>query len=196
MFVVLASYLFLAEKPTRRSLVGTAIGLAGMIIISGDGLKNMEAGMIGNALAILGAVSVVGYFIVGRSLRARLSLLAYVTPLYGVCCLFLLAWAILAGNRVHPYGATEWVYFAALAVVPTIFGHTVFNWAIKHVKPTAISIAFLGEPVVAALLAFVIFSQRPPVATFAGGALVLVGIYLTTSTRRASPVRDSKSGII
>ena len=196
LFVVLASYFFLGEKPSRRSLTGTGIGLAGMLIISSPGLKNVETGMVGNTLAILGALAVVGYFIIGRSLRARLSLLAYVTPLYAVCCLFLLVWAMLAGNAFHPYGATEWGYLAALAVVPTIFGHTVFNWAIKHVKPTAISLAFLGEPVFAALLAFIFFSQQPPAATFIGGALVLAGIYLTTSTRRASSDAKSESGII
>jgi drug/metabolite transporter (DMT)-like permease len=196
LFVVLASYFFLGERPTRGSLAGTVIGLTGMLIISGDGLKNVETGLIGNLLAILGALSVVGYFIIGRNLRARLSLLAYVTPLYAVCSLFLLVWAIAAGNPLYPYGATEWFYFAALAVVPTILGHTVFNWAIKHVKPTVISLAFLGEPVVAALLAFIFFSQRPPAATFIGGALVLAGIYLTTSTRRASSEAKSKSGII
>lgn len=196
LFVVLASYFFLGEKPTRRSLAGTVIGLTGMLIISGDGLKNVETGLVGNALAILGALSVVGYFIIGRNLRARLSLLAYVTPLYAVCALFLLVWAVAAGNPLHPYGRTEWFYFAALAVVPTILGHTVFNWAIKHVKPTVISLAFLGEPVVAALLAFFFFSQQPPAATFIGGALVLAGIYLTTSTRRASSDAKSKSGII
>jgi drug/metabolite transporter (DMT)-like permease len=66
-------------------------------------------------------------------------------------------------------------------VVPTIIGHSVFNWAIKHVRPTAISVAFLGEPVVASLLALIFFGQRPPLATFIGGAFVLAGVYLTTS---------------
>jgi drug/metabolite transporter (DMT)-like permease len=70
--------------------------------------------------------------------------------------------------------------------VPTILGHTVFNWALRHVRPSAISVAFLGEPVVAALLAFAIFDQRPPLATFIGGALILAGIYLTTSARPAA----------
>ncbi|HJQ69675.1 MAG TPA: DMT family transporter [Blastocatellia bacterium] len=193
LFVVIASYFFLGERPTRRSLAGTVIGLTGMLIISGDGLKNVETGLVGNTLAILGALSVVGYFIIGRNLRGRLSLLAYVTPLYAVCTLLLFVWAIAAGNPLYPYGAKEWAYFAALAVVPTILGHTVFNWAIKHVKPTVISLAFLGEPVVASVLAFIFFGQRPPAATFIGGALVLAGIYLTTSTRRASSAAKSKS---
>ncbi len=186
LFVVLASYFFLGEKPSRRNVAGTAIGLAGMLVISGDGLKDVKTGLVGDALALVGALAVVGYFIIGRSLRARLSLLGYVTPLYAVCSLLLLVWAVATGGPLYPYGATEWSYFVALAVVPTILGHTVFNWAIKHVKPSAISIAFLGEPVIASLLAFIFFSQRPPPATLIGGALVLAGVYLTTSSRRAS----------
>jgi drug/metabolite transporter (DMT)-like permease len=181
LFVVLASFLFLGERPSRIQLIGTATGLAGMLIIGREGLRNVELALVGDALAILGALAVVGYFIIGRKIRARVSLLAYVTPLYAACSAFLLVWALAAGTRLHPYGAVEWYYFAALAVVPTIFGHTVFNWAIKHVRPSTISLAFLGEPVVASVLAFLFFAQRPPTSTFVGGAFVLAGVYLTTA---------------
>jgi drug/metabolite transporter (DMT)-like permease len=181
LFVVIASYFFLDERPTRRALAGTALGLAGMAVISGEGLKQVEFALTGDALAVLGALAAVGYFIVGSRVRARVSLLGYVAPLYAVCSLFLLIWAIAAGNRFYPYSATAWWYFAALAVVPTILGHTVFNWAIKHVQPSAISIAFLGEPVAAAILALIFFSERPSAGTLTGGALVLAGVYLATS---------------
>lgn len=87
----------------------------------------------------------------------------------------------MADNPLAPYSAAVWAYLAALAIVPTIIGHTVFNWALRHVRPTAISLAFLGEPVVASLLALIFFAQRPPLATFVGGALVLAGVYLTLS---------------
>jgi len=181
LFVVLASYLFLGEKPGKRSLMGTAIGLAGMAIISNDGLRKAELALVGDGLALLGALAVVGYFIIGRVSSARISLLGYVTPLYAVCSLFLLLWTVATRSPLYPYSAGVWAYFLALAVVPTILGHTVFNWAVKHVKPTTISVAFLGEPVVASILAFLFFDQKPPLATFIGGALVLAGIYLTTS---------------
>lgn len=193
LFVVLASYLFLNEKPSRRSLAGTGIGITGMAIISRDGFKDAEFALLGNALAILGALAVVGYFIVGRKVRARVSLLGYVTPLYGVCSVFLLVWALAAGSSLGPFGAGVWLYFAALAVVPTILGHTVFNWAIKHVRPSAVSLAFLGEPVIAAALAFVFFDQRPPVSTLAGGAFVLAGIYLATTSGQRSKIENPKS---
>lgn len=181
LFVVIASYLFLGEKPHRRSLAGTAVGLAGMIVIAHDALGDVQLALKGDGLALLGALAVVGYFIVGRKARTRISLLGYVTPLYAACSLLLLLWVLAAREPLYPYSGTQWAYFAALAVVPTILGHTVFNWAIKHVRPSAISLAFLGEPVAASALAFVFFAQSPPLATFIGGAMVLAGVYLSMS---------------
>jgi drug/metabolite transporter (DMT)-like permease len=182
-FVVLASHLFLGERPTRWQLAGIGTGLAGMLIISYEGVEGARFALAGYGLAVAGALAIVGYFIIGRKVRARVSLLAYVAPLYAICAAILLVWAVTAGSRLYPYDSTAWFYFAMLAVVPTILGHTVFNWAIKHVRPTAISVAFLGEPVVAGMLAFVFFGQQPPLSTFIGGAFVLAGVYLTTAKR-------------
>jgi drug/metabolite transporter (DMT)-like permease len=183
LFVVIASYFFLGERPARRGLVGTAIGLVGMVIMSYDALINVELALKGDALALLGSLAVVGYFIVGRKARTRMSLLGYVTPLYATCSMFLLAAVLIKGDRLVPYSASNWVFLVALAIVPTIIGHTVFNWALKHVRPTAISLAFLGEPVVASLLALIFFAQRPSITTLIGGALVLAGVYLATSRK-------------
>jgi len=183
LFVVIASYFFLDERPARRGLIGTAVGLVGMAIMSYDALINVQLALKGDALALLGALAVVGYFIVGRKARTRMSLLGYVTPLYATCSIFLLAVVWIKGDRLAPYGASDWMFLVALAIVPTIIGHTVFNWALKHVRPTAISLAFLGEPVIASLLALIIFAQRPPTTTLIGGALVLVGVYLATSRK-------------
>jgi drug/metabolite transporter (DMT)-like permease len=182
LFVVIASYFFLGDRPTRRHLAGTAIGLAGMAIISHDGLKGAEFALWGDSLAILGALAIVGYFIVGRKARSRVSLLAYVTPLYAFCSVLLLVWVLGSGSRLYPYDSTVWLYLLVLAVVPTILGHTVFNWAIKHVRPSAISVVFLGEPVIASLLALLLFGQQPSLSTLIGGAFVLGGVCLTTST--------------
>ena len=132
LFVVIASYLFLGETPRARSLALTT---------AQQGESNPA--LLGDALAVIGALAVGGYFIVGRKARARMSLLGYATPLYAVCSVFLLICALLNGSRLAPYTAVEWTYFIALAVVPTVLGHTVFNWALRHVRPSAISVAFL-----------------------------------------------------
>lgn len=187
LFVVIASYFFLGERPRRRSLIGVFAGLAGMLVISRESLANLHFAGKGVALALLGAVAVVGYFIVGRKLRARMSLFGYVVPLYLICSLLLLAWALAGQARLGPFSSRVWFLLLALAVVPTIIGHSVFNWAVKHVRPTAISVAFLGEPVLASVLALVFFGQYPPIEILLGGALLLAGLYLTTSNQVGVP---------
>jgi drug/metabolite transporter (DMT)-like permease len=182
LFVVLASRFLLGERPTRRMMAGTFVGLAGMLLIGYEALVKFDVVLLGDALAVLGALAVVGYFIVGRKVRARVSLLGYATPLYAICSLLLLGWLFAEGDRLYPYSPDAWVYLAALALVPTILGHTIFNWALKHVPPSAVSVTFLAEPLVASALALLFFGERPPIWTLIGGAVVLAGIYLTTSS--------------
>lgn len=179
-FVVIAAHLILGERQGRRNLAGIATGLLGTGIIFWDGLRGLELEIVGDTLALIGSLATVGYFIVGRKMRKRISLLAYVTPLYTICSLILLAWAALAGSRLIPYSGYEWFLFAALAVVPTIFGHTIFNWALRHVGASSVAMAFLGEPIVASVLAFVFFRQIPKLSVFIGGIFVLLGIYLSS----------------
>ncbi|HEY6329892.1 MAG TPA: DMT family transporter, partial [Blastocatellia bacterium] len=181
LFVVIAAHFLLGESATGRSLAGIAIGLGGTALISYDGLSGLGTALRGDALALLGAIALVGYFLIGRSARSRISLLGYTTPVYAACSLFLLAWALCSRENLIGYAPTDWLYFAALAIVPTILGHTVLNWAIKHVRTSAVSISLLGEPVVAAFLAFGFFAQMPSRSTVVGGVFVLLGIYFATS---------------
>jgi drug/metabolite transporter (DMT)-like permease len=182
--VAIASYFVLGEVLAPRSLAGAILGMVGTVVICKDGFLGMRSDLLGDGLALLGAFAMVGYLLAGRKVRNHVSLLGYATPVYLACSLFLLMWAGVSGSRVWPYGRVEWILFAALAIVPTILGHTVLNWAIRHVPATGISISFLGEPVVAAALAFFFFGQRPSTATLIGSTLVLAGIYLTLTRRR------------
>ena len=182
--VAVASYFVLGEALTTRSLAGAVLGMAGTLIICKDGFWGLRTALLGDGLAMLGAFSMAGYLLLGRRIRNQVSLLAYATPVYGICAIALLIWAGGTGAHIWPYGKVEWVFFAALAIVPTTLGHTVLNWALRHVPATGISISFLGEPIAAAVLAFLFLSQLPSMTTVIGSALVLAGIYLTLSRRR------------
>ncbi|HUK91552.1 MAG TPA: DMT family transporter [Blastocatellia bacterium] len=189
LFVVIAAHFLLSESPTRRNMAGIAIGLIGTVLICSDGLRGLGNALYGDGLALLGAISMVGYFLIGRRTRMRISLLGYATPVYASCSVFLLAWAVCFRENLTGYTKGDWMYFTALAIVPTILGHTVLNWAIKHVRASAVSISLLGEPVVAAILALLFFAQQPSGSTIGGGALVLLGIYFATSGSTNLPAR-------
>ncbi|HEU4389814.1 MAG TPA: DMT family transporter [Blastocatellia bacterium] len=192
MLVVLASRFFLNEIPSRRSLAGIGLGLCGTAVVCWTGLKDLNQTLRGDLLALLGALALCGYVIIGRKSRTRVTLLAYVTPVYLLCSLLLIAGVIVSNARLFPYGRTEWLGFGLLALVPTVFGHTLMNWALRYVRASVVSAAFLGEPVLASVLALIFFEQAPGWSTVIGGSLILIGIYLTTSASRPLQARSNK----
>ncbi len=171
-----------------RTLLGaglSVLGAATMVFLSGaDGTG--RSSLFGDALAILGAVSISAYFLLGRRLRARLGLLDYAVPMYGVTALALLVGALSFGQWGLPGGFLPWAALVGLAVFPTILGHLVMSWAIRHLPATAISTSFLGEAIGAALLAWAFLGQVPGRSTLLGGFFLLAGIGLVLA-RSAPP---------
>ncbi|WP_135805425.1 DMT family transporter [Halorussus marinus] len=190
LFVAVGAALLLEETVTRRMAAGILIAVAGVAVMSLGGLLSGAAlagarPLFGNGLALVGAVMAAGYVLAGRSLRQRVALVPYVTVVYAVCALALLAVAVGQGATVAltAYEPTEWLLFLGMAIGPGIFGHTVINWALKYVESSVVSVTLLGEPVGSTLLALVLLGEVPDAFTVAGGAVVLAGIYVTARSR-------------
>jgi drug/metabolite transporter (DMT)-like permease len=187
-FVAVGAALLLDEKLSARIGVGIAITVAGVAVMSAvDFLSGAAfAGarpLYGDALALVGAVMAAAYVLAGRSLRQRMALLPYVSIVYVVCSLALLAWVLLQGMPLGPYPTREWLLFLGMAVGPGILGHTVINWALAHVESSVVSVSLVGEPVGSTLLALALLGEVPHPVTLVGGAVVLGGIYVTARAR-------------
>ena len=200
-FVAVGAWALLDERVDRRVVAGIGVALAGMVVMSlpeaGGGAVAAPNPLLGNALAVVGAVTAAGYVLAGRSLRQRIALIPYVTVVYGVCVVVLGGLTLARHGPVafvgYPgaggvgatelYPASEWLLFLGMAVGPGIFGHTVINWALAHVESSVVSVSLLGEPVGSTLLALVLLNEVPTFVTLAGGAVVLTGIYVTTTVR-------------
>ncbi|MFB6361291.1 MAG: DMT family transporter [Halobacteriales archaeon] len=186
LFVALGAFLVLDERLNRPIALGIAVAVAGILMMTVPGATLTGARPVyGNALAILGAVMMAGYVLAGRSLRQRIAVVPYVTVVYTVCAAMLLLFALGDGATVWlgAYPPQEWGLFLAMAVGPGLLGHTVLNWALKHVESSVVSVTLLGEPVGSTLLAVVLLREIPGLWTVAGGAVVLAGIYLTVRGR-------------
>ena len=135
----------------------------------------------GDALAVFGAVAVALYLLAGRRLRQKLDVWPYVSLVYGVCFASLLAVSLAQGATLGGQPPRELALFAAMAIGPTILGHTAYNWALRHVRAYVVSVTVLGEPVGATLLAALIpsIAELPGALTLAGGGVILAGILLT-----------------
>lgn len=186
-FVAVGAYFLFGESLSRRSLAGIGVALAGSAVMSLDGLLGGTTApepVLGNLLALAGAVLAGLYVLAGRSVRQRVNLVPYVTVVYVVCAGGLLAYSLALGDPVLAYPPREWLLFLGMAIGPGLLGHTVVNWALAHVESSVVSVSFVGEPVGSTVLALVILREVPGVLTLAGGAIVIGGIYLTARGRR------------
>jgi len=180
-FVGLASMFLLRERLARLTIAGMGLAALGAAVI---GLSDIGAGggtqLCGDILALLGAVSVSGYLLIGRRLRQRVSLVPYVAVVYTTAAVVLLAIAAVARAPLGGFTARGLLLVAALALGPQLVGHTAFNWALQHVSAVFVTVTVLAEPVGATVLALALLGQVPPWTSLAGGAVVLAGIWLAS----------------
>lgn len=145
------------------------------------GISDFQVGgqaLWGDFLAFLGAIFVAGYMLVGRGIRERLSLLPYIIMVYGSSMITLFLAAVIYQLPLVPYSPGTWLMFLLLAAVPTIMGHTVFNWALRYVKAAVVSVSILGESVGATILAYFIFHQVPTLLQVTGGLIIITGLVI------------------
>jgi drug/metabolite transporter (DMT)-like permease len=187
--VAVLSSLWLRETPTPRQRIGIAIAMVGAAAVAVAGTADASRGgtlpLLGNALALVGAVTAALYYLSGRRLRAHLDLVPYVSLVYGACLVVLLLIALTVDAPLWPQPRREWAIFAGLAVGPMLLGHTGMNWALGHLPAYVVNITVLGEPVGAILLGALVPGIRevPTLAVLLAGSVVIIGILMALPRR-------------
>lgn len=184
-FVVLATYLVLKDKVSKKALLSMGITVAGSIIIASGDFGVGTNVFYGDVLAVMGALFVAGYMTIGRLLRQKMSATVYTFIVYLSCTVTLLLLDTVTSTPLYPYAVREWLIFAGLAVCCTILGHSIFSWSLAYVKPTFLSTAVLGEPVFASIWAILLFREIPSIWQLIGSAVILYGIYRFTKLEEA-----------
>lgn len=185
-FVAMANYFITKEKLGRKMAIGISMSLAGTIIIAmGSSNETANNMMLGNILAFLGAIFVAGYLVIGGIVRKHLSAGTYVFIVYFASTVVLFIMCLASKTPVYPYPLNEFLLFIALAFFCSILGHTVYNYMVKYVSSTMISVSTLSEPIFASILALLIFKEIPSIYTLLGGIIIIAGIfyYLVTQTK-------------
>jgi drug/metabolite transporter (DMT)-like permease len=184
-FVGLASHFLLGERMSRPMVIALAVAISGSVIIGLGDLGEGTHQLLGDLLAVMGAISGAGYFLIGRQLRARLSLLGYVYPVYGTAAVLLMVVLLVSGLPRVPQRSETWLWLALMALGPQILGHSSLNWALRYLSATYVTLATLGEPIGSALLAWWLLDEPPTPWTVVGGALILSGIVIASRARQA-----------
>jgi drug/metabolite transporter (DMT)-like permease len=180
LWVALASPFLLGEQISRRAWLGIGVAMAGASVIYFGMAEGGRGGnpILGALLAVLGAIAVGGYFLIGRRLRRELHLLPYVAITYGVAAVLLLLATMMQGNAVFAYSRQGLLACALMALVPQLIGHTLYNWALRYLTAGAVAIMVVGEPVGCVILAAIILQEYPGSLEGLGCVLLLLGIFL------------------
>ncbi len=178
--VGVVAHFFMGERLSRLNAVGIAIGLLGVVILTRGDASEGSSTLYGDLLALLGGVAAGVYILAGRQTRKRISLVVYAFVVYAACATFLLIAVVVTGTELFTLPAEEWMLFLVMAIGPSILGHTMYNWTLRYVPASVVSMSLLGEPVGSTALAFLLLSETPPETAIVGGVVILVGIVMAS----------------
>lgn len=170
----------MGERTNYLTVAGIGLSFCGAVIIGwGDFLSGSHS-ILGDILALAGALCMTSYIMLGRTLRRKVSLLPYVTICYCSAGLFLWIAVFFTGSEFTGFSASTWTVFPAMAIVPQILGHSSCNWALRYATAPMVAVSLLGEPVLSSVLAWVILDEYITLPTFAGAAVIMSGIFLAS----------------
>ncbi len=201
LWVALLSPIFLKETLPRPVLFGLALALSGGIVIGLSDACTWQAGLVcpswremvqgqaflGDLLALFGAWMSASYIIIGRSVRQKLSLGGYIFIVYGIAALVLLVLVLGSQQPLSGYSPATYGWFLMLALVPQLFGHTIFNWALRYISAAYVAVTLLGEPVGSTILAYFLLRESPTWIKIFGAILILSGIIVASRGESRRP---------
>lgn len=194
-FAFLGTYFFFKERFSQGAIISMIIALIGSFIISWGDFHISGMALIGDLLALLGAIAITVYFLFGQTARKRLSMMSYTFIVYGISTLTLIVYNLALHNPFFDYSLPNWGIFLALAIVPTFLGHSLFNWALKWLSTATISMGIVFEPVGASILAYFILGEKILPSQWLGGSIVIFGLFLfimSTSRKRRVTISENK----
>ena len=178
-FVTLAAWLFLRQKPSGMFLAGLVTALAGVALLVRSSLAFSPQGLVGDALGVVTAMFYAGYILAVKGLRDRGSTAVHVMAVTStITAIFLFPVALVSGEQMLPVTTQGWATLAGLALVSHAAGQGLIAYALAHLPAAFSSVSLLFQPVMAAVFAWLLLSEGLAPLQVAGGVVVLAGIYL------------------
>ncbi|UZQ50318.1 DMT family transporter [Clostridium kluyveri] len=177
-FSALGFVLVFKGKINRYGILAIIITFLGSIVIAANDYGGGKNVLYGDALALLAAVMVAVYTLIGRKQRDHLSTTVYTFVTYSACFITLIIFDFISHTPIYGYGINEIILGLLLGISCTLLGHSVFSWCLKYLSPSYVSSAKLLEPVFASILAVLIYGEIPQVSQIIGSIIVIGGVYM------------------
>jgi drug/metabolite transporter (DMT)-like permease len=161
---------------TLPTWLGIALAVLGVVLATGADVSSSSRAVVGDALALAGAVFAAGYVTLGEKVRASTSTTTYTTVCYSVCSVLLLAVCVVGGVRLVGFSAPTWRVIVALTLGPQLLGHSLINYALRHVSATTVAVLQLFQVPGAALIGWALLGKLPAARSVPGLAIIVAGL--------------------
>ena len=173
--------LLVRELVTKRELAGTALGMVGIVLLTGGDLH-----FWGDVVCFGSMLFFATYLALGRRNRDAAGLWLYVVPLYGTAAVLCLLACVPFTNPFRPYELHEYALILGLGLVPTVVGHSILNVSIRRLRGQVVSILNMGQFIFAGGMAYLFFGEVPPATLYAASVLLVGGAALAVSGRNGT----------
>lgn len=154
------------------------LAVSGAALINGGDLELGSKYLRGDFLALSGAVMAAFYLLAGRSVRRKIDLLPYITLIYSVAAGVLIPVCIVMRSPLFSLSANSYFWIIMLTLIPTLIGHSLYNWALRYLKAFTVNISIIVEPVGATVMAWFFFREQPSSLLYPGALLLMLALVL------------------
>ena len=168
----------LIQKLSKKAISGTIIALLGILVLFGGDLLDNPGNFKGNIFAFISGILAGLYYFNGRKLRKIISLPTYAFVVYFFSFLTMYVMVLFQNLDYTNVPMSEIQLFLLMALVPTLLGHTMQNWALGYLPAYIVSISLLAEPIGSGILAWLFFQEIPSIGVIFGGLIVIFGLYV------------------
>ena len=199
LWVVLATPFILRERLSKQMMLVVLLAMIGGILVSVGGdagtAPRQNTPLLGNGLAVIGAITVAGYFMIGRLVRTKMALIPYIWLVYGSAAIMLWIAVLATGQQVTGLPGDAYLWMTLMALFPQLLGHSSYNYALGYLSAAYVSLTSLGEPIGSTILAVIFLSELPRQWQLVGSAIILCALLIASveearATRRASTQRQ------
>ncbi|MGG1517348.1 DMT family transporter [Paenibacillus oryzisoli] len=177
-FVLAGAFVLHGVRTSREALLAMILAIIGAICIGWGDFRFSGTALRGDILSFIGTMAVAFHMLLGKKLRDHISAFVYSFFVFLFAGLTLAVTNVYTGEAFTGYPLRDWIVFGLLAVVSTIFGHYIFNWLLKYMKASSVSMTVLGEPLGASLLAYFLLGEKITLIQLGAGLILLIGVAL------------------
>lgn len=184
LWVGLAALILFRERLTYIFWAGLILGLFGTVIVITNGVFNNFTIDTGGGYGLISGFFYGAYYIAAQKARNSMRTLPFFWISTTTSALFLLTVSLARGYSLIAYDLSTFIVFILLGIGVQVLGWMSINYAQGFIPASIVSPTLLGQPLLTAIWALILFDERLSIAQLFGGVLVMAGLLLVHLSRR------------